>query len=119
MDPRVKPEDDVEFGVRFHQQLKRPAFTASRIHADLGPGRIRRLAAEFDAVVQAELAVVPELDADRANAETGPVGGARNIADSIFRGVFGNRLSSANRPSSGRDCFDAQAPMRLPRGREA
>ena len=28
-------------------------------------------------------------------------------------------FSSAKRLSSGRDCCDAQAPMRLPRGREA
>ena len=42
--------------------------------------------------MQAELAVVPEFDADGANAEPGPVGRARNIADRIFGGIFGDGL---------------------------
>ena len=58
----------------------------------LGPVSVWFGAREGDAVVQAEGAVMPELDGDGHNAKAGPVRRARHGADGIFCGVDGNGL---------------------------
>src|SRR5258708_28871024 len=70
-----------------------PAMTASSgIKPRLGPWLIRRRAAEFDAVVQAERAVVPKLELHRCNAPAAPARRARHFADDVFGGELCDRL---------------------------
>src|SRR5580698_10845937 len=57
-----------------------------------GPWLIRRGAAEFDAVVQAERAVVPEFDPQRDDAPAAPARRARHLADDVPGGDLGDRL---------------------------
>src|SRR4029077_4117244 len=71
----------LEFGIRF-----------SWVHAHFGPRLAQGRAAEFDAVVQAERAVVPELHRDRHDAVAGPVRRARHGAHGVFRSVERHRL---------------------------
>src|SRR3954447_1802681 len=47
---------------------------------------------ELDPVVKPEGPVLPELERDRNNAEAGPVGRARHLADRVLRGIEGYRL---------------------------
>src|SRR5689334_25348021 len=63
-----------------------------RIHPHLLPRAVRYVAAEFDAVVQAERAVVPELDAQRRDAPAAPARRARHLAKEVLRGDLGDRL---------------------------
>src|SRR6202012_2618749 len=58
----------------------------SRIQPGPGPGLIRGLAAEFDAIVQAERTVVPEFDPARRDAPAAPARRARPLADGIVDG---------------------------------
>src|SRR5271155_1745049 len=64
----------------------------SGIKPRFGPWLIRRRATEFDAVVQAERAVVPELELHRRDAPAAPAGRARHRADEVFGGERSNRL---------------------------
>src|ERR1700743_656673 len=64
----------------------------SRIEPGLRPGLIRRIAAEFDAIVQTERAVVPELDLPRRDSPAAPARRPRHIADEVFGGDLRNRL---------------------------
>src|SRR5690606_17642413 len=63
-----------------------------RIGPFLVPVALRRSSRKQNAIMQAERPVVPELDRNRADSETRPVGRAANIANGIFCSVFGNRL---------------------------
>ena len=75
------------------------------------PPALARHAVEDLAVVQAEGHVAPELDPRRQQAEAGPDRGARDLAQAeSHRRTPPRAFSSAQRPSSGRDC-------RLPRRR--
>src|ERR1044072_4342694 len=56
----------------------------SRIEPHLAPGLRRCIAAEFDAVVQAERAVVPELETGRVDAPAAPTLRTRHFADHVF-----------------------------------
>src|SRR5215471_14357709 len=67
-------------------------YSISRVKPRLVPGRAGGLAAEFDAVVQAERPVVPELDRQREEAIAGPIRRARNRSERVFRGVERDRL---------------------------
>src|SRR5436190_23031227 len=58
----------------------------------LGPGLIRAVAAEFDAVVQPERAVVPEFELRRRDAPTAPARRARHLANNILGGERSDRL---------------------------
>src|SRR5450631_1324830 len=58
----------------------------------LGPWLIRRGAAEFDAVVQAERAVVPEFEPGGRDPPAAPAGRTRHLADHIPGGHPGDRL---------------------------
>src|SRR5450432_1908115 len=70
-----------------------PAMTISLgIESHFGPWLIRRSAAEFDAVVQAERAVVPEFEPDRRDAPAAPAGRARHLAQKVLGGVGRDRL---------------------------
>src|SRR5260370_24310392 len=70
-----------------------PAMTVSLgIEPHFGPRLIRRRAAEFDAVVQAERTVVPEFELQRRNAPAAPARWARHVADDIFGGDLCDRL---------------------------
>ncbi len=60
--------------------------------AAFGPGLIRGRAAEFDTVVQAERAVVPEFEPQRGDAPAAPARRPRHLADEIFGAEFRNRL---------------------------
>src|SRR5437879_3028163 len=62
-----------------------PAMTAKslRIKPRLKPWLIRRRAAEFDAVVQAERAVMPEFELQRCDAPAAPARRARHFADDV------------------------------------
>src|SRR5258708_39659397 len=62
------------------------------IKTRLGPWLIRPRAAEFDAVVQAERAVVPELELRRQNAPAAPARRARDFADDVLGRDLCNRL---------------------------
>src|SRR5262245_3557957 len=64
----------------------------SRIEARLAPRAVRGVAGEFHALVQAERAVVPELDHHRHDAVAAPVGRARHCADGVFGGIERDRL---------------------------
>src|SRR3954469_457217 len=71
-----------------------PAMTVrvSGIESHLGPRLERWIAAEFDAVVQAERTVVPEFEADRLNAPAAPAFRARHRADDVLGGDQRDRL---------------------------
>src|SRR6185503_10830316 len=71
----------VEFGISF-----------SRIHSHFGPRLAQACAPEFDAVVQTERAVVPELDRNRHDAIAGPVRRARHRAKCILCRIERDRL---------------------------
>jgi len=45
--------------------------------------------------------------------------GARHLAQAELGNIFADALSSSKRLSKGRDCFEAQAPIWLPRARLA
>src|SRR3982750_349451 len=64
----------------------------SGIKPRLGPGLIRAVAAEFDAVVQPERAVVPEFELRRRDAPTAPPRRARHLADNILGRNLSDRL---------------------------
>src|SRR5882757_4999045 len=67
-------------------------FSNLRIKPRLGPGLIRRLAAEFDTVVQAERAVVPEFETRWLNAPATPARRPRHLADNMFGRDQSDRL---------------------------
>src|SRR5262249_45083907 len=62
------------------------AMVASGIERARCPGLARRGPAVFQPVVQAERAVLPELDQQRLHAEARPVGRPRHLADHILGG---------------------------------
>src|SRR6202040_1486421 len=64
----------------------------SGIKPRLGPGLIRSFPAEFDAVVQAERAVVPEFELHGRDAPAAPAGRARHLADQMPGRDFGDGL---------------------------
>src|SRR5947208_3627966 len=74
---------------------------ASGIEPHLRPRTIRRIAAEFDAVVQAERAVVPEFETCGVNAPAAPPLRARHFADHIFGGDLGVRLLEGSATARG------------------
>src|SRR5713101_2278078 len=78
----------VEVGIELFQ------VSISGIEPDLGPAlcRCRCIAAEFDAVVQAERTVVPELEAGRRDAPAAPPGRTRHFADHMPGGDQRDRL---------------------------
>src|ERR1700733_489812 len=65
---------------------------ASWIKPCLGPGVIRRVAAEFDAIVQAERTVVPEFEPRRDDAPAAPARRPRYFADDVLGGDLGDCL---------------------------
>src|SRR3954454_6063530 len=62
------------------------------IHPRLGPFLAGRVTAKFDAVVQAEWAVVPELDTRRRDPPAAPARRTRHLADDVLGGDLGDRL---------------------------
>src|SRR5712692_989936 len=68
------------------------ALKASGIEPRLGPWLIRPGTAEFDTVVEAEGAVVPELELRRRNAPAAPPLRARYLADHVFGRDQSDRL---------------------------
>src|SRR6266702_4682383 len=64
----------------------------SGIEPQFGPGLCWRLAAEFDAVVQAERTIVPEFKVRGRDAPAAPPGRARHLADHKFGGDQSDRL---------------------------
>src|SRR6185437_13166842 len=64
----------------------------SRIKPRLVPGCAETVAPEHNTVVQAERALLPELDRDRHDPVAGPIGRTRDFADGIFRRIDGDRL---------------------------
>src|SRR5438045_3103710 len=58
--------------------------SASRIEPHLAPGLMRGVAAEFDAVVQAERPVVPELEPQRIDPPAAPARWPRHLADDVL-----------------------------------
>src|SRR5581483_8726311 len=77
---------------------RRPSPAASGGRPRLGverarcPWRVGRNAAVFEAVVQAERLVLPELDQQRLQAKARPVRRPRYRSDQVFRGVLGHAL---------------------------
>src|SRR3569832_2067597 len=69
-----------------------PSICRSRVKPRLRPGLTWRVAAEFDAVVQTERTVMPELEPERADAPAAPAGRTRHRADQMLRGNLGDRL---------------------------
>src|SRR5436189_1906648 len=71
-----------------------PAMTVCglRIEPHLAPGLAGGVATEFDAVVQAERAVVPELEAQRIDPPATPASRPRHLADHVFGRYLCNRL---------------------------
>src|ERR1043165_768590 len=63
-----------------------------RIEPRLQPWSVGSVAAEFDAVVQPERAVVPELELRGMDAPAAPAGRAWHLADDVFGRDHGNRL---------------------------
>src|SRR5437588_5513867 len=63
-----------------------------RVEPGLRPGLIGSLTAEFDAVVQTERAVVPELEAQGRDAPAAPPLRARHLADEILGRELRDRL---------------------------
>src|SRR5450631_3596338 len=63
-----------------------------RVKPRLRPWLVRASTAEFDAVVQAERAVMPELHAGRRKAPAAPARRTRHLADNVFGGDFCDRL---------------------------
>src|SRR3981189_3554040 len=70
----------------------RPLRVNSGIKPRLGPWLIQRIAAEFDAVVQTERAVVPEFEPQWRDAPAAPARRARPLADNVPGGDLGDRL---------------------------
>src|ERR1700682_1988329 len=72
-------------GIHVFGPIRSSAMTVSvsGIEPDFAPGLRRRIAAEFDAVVQAERTVVPEFEAGRRNAPAAPPGRAPPFANHI------------------------------------
>src|SRR5579863_2793661 len=66
--------------------------SGSRVQPRFRPGLIRPIAAEFDAIVQTERAVVPEFEPQRRNAPAAPAGRARHLADHVLCGDLANGL---------------------------
>src|SRR4029079_14013959 len=58
----------------------------------LGPPRTGRLPAVDETIMQAERAVAPELDLERADAKAAPIGRTRHLAQRVLRGVFRDLL---------------------------
>ena len=58
----------------------------------LGPGLFGRVAAKFDAVVQAERAIMPEFEPQRRNPPAAPARRPRHVADQVFGRDLGDRL---------------------------
>ena len=113
--PGLVPGIHVFLGIETNQDVDgrdKPGHDGStlRVQSHLAPGLRRRIATEFDTVVQAERAVVPELETAGLNAPAAPARRARHLADDVFCGVFGNLLLEGETVSSGRDCLLAQAP---------
>src|SRR5436190_21137757 len=71
----------------FPENCFRVPGSCSRIKPRLAPGRARPLAAELDAIVQAERPVLPELDARWNDSKARPVGRPRHRADRELGGV--------------------------------
>src|SRR5262245_27878038 len=71
-----------------------PGMTASFlwIKPHFRPRLTRRIAAKFDAVVQADRAVVPEFEAHRIDLPAVPAARARHLAERVFGGELGDRL---------------------------
>src|SRR3954468_24067630 len=65
---------------------------ASGIEPHLRPRAVRRIATEFDAVVETERAVVPEFETGGVNAPAAPSLRARHFADHVFGGDQRDRL---------------------------
>src|SRR4051812_36868779 len=65
---------------------------SSGIQPRLGPRLVRRVAAEFDAVVQSEWAIVPEFELRRRDAPAAPTRWSRHLADNMLGGDLGDRL---------------------------
>src|SRR5581483_7253770 len=65
---------------------------ALRIKARLRAGVVGAVAAEFDAIVQAVGAVVPEFEPQRRDAPAAPARRARHLADQILGGDLGDGL---------------------------
>src|SRR6478609_722663 len=68
------------------------SLSTSGIEPHLGPGLCPPLAAEFDAVVQPERPVVPELEPHRRDAPAAPARRSRHLADDMFGGNQRDRL---------------------------
>src|SRR5215217_4202683 len=64
----------------------------SGIEPHLRPRAVRRVAAEFDAVVQAERTVVPKFETRGVNAPAAPPLRTRHFADHVFGGDQRDRL---------------------------
>src|SRR3954454_19720260 len=64
----------------------------SGIKPRLGPGLIRRVAAEYDAVVQSERAIVPKFELGRRDPPAAPARRARYVADDVGGDYLGDRL---------------------------
>ena len=84
---------------------------SSGIEPRFGPRLIRPVAAEFDAVVQAERTVVPEFDPSGAMRQPLQRGGRGTSPMAYLSGEFATAFSKAKRLSSGCDCLLAQAPI--------
>src|SRR6266404_6255885 len=71
-----------------------PAMTVqvSGVEPHFTPAFGRSIAAKFDAVVQAERSVMPELEAARRDAPAAPPGRARHVADHMLGGDQRDRL---------------------------
>src|SRR3954469_5242798 len=67
-------------------------FLRSRIEPRLAPRLVGQLAAEFNAVVQPERPVVPELEAGGRYSPAAPARRPRHVADDVSGGDFGDRL---------------------------
>src|SRR6188474_309052 len=91
--PRLAPvRSSVRRGVLAVVTMSVFQVRASRIQPHFAPGLVGPLAAEFDAVVQAERAVVPELEALRRDAPAAPARRPRHLADDVFGGDQRDRL---------------------------
>src|SRR5258708_34609428 len=69
-----------------------PLDHALRIEPRLGPWLIGCVAAEFDAVVQAERTIVPEFELHGGDTPAAPPGRTRHLADHIFGRDQSDRL---------------------------
>src|ERR1700738_3096847 len=66
--------------------------SVSRIKPRFGPGLIRRLAAEFNAIVQSKGPIVPEFETYWCDPPPAPPRRPRHLADEVIGGDLGNRL---------------------------